>query len=259
MARSASTGSLVIVGTGIAIGQMTVEAREYIKSARHIVALVADPVTLAWLKQCNPRTESLQRFYADGKDRRITYEEIVEYIMGLLRRGRHVCFVLYGHPGVFALPPHELMRRARRERIPAQMLPGVSTEDCLFTDLGVDPGTSGCQSFEATDFLLRRREFDPCSALILWQFGVIGEVSCPKAMRRDCVRALTERLAQSYPRDHELIIYEAAVYPLCEPIRRRVRLSRLARTRYLPISTLFVPPLPDRPASAGMKRRLCWE
>ena len=100
------------MGTGIAIGQMTVEAREYIKSARHIVALVADPVTLAWLKQCNPRTESLQRFYADGKDRRITYEEIVEYIMGLLRRGRHVCFVLYGHPGVFALPPHELMRRS---------------------------------------------------------------------------------------------------------------------------------------------------
>jgi uncharacterized protein YabN with tetrapyrrole methylase and pyrophosphatase domain len=259
MPRATRTGSLVIVGTGIAIGQMTVEAREYIKTARHLVALVADPVTFAWLRQCNPRAESLHRFYADGKDRRLTYEEIVECVMGLLRRGRHVCFVLYGHPGVFAFPPHELMRRACRERIPARMLPGVSTEDCLFADLGVDPGASGCQSFEATDFLLRRRRFDPCSALILWQFGVIGERCCPKKMQRDCVRLLVERLALTYPPDHEVILYEASIYPFCEPVRRRVRLSRLARTRYMPISTLFVPPLPDRPASPAVKRRLGWK
>ena len=38
MRRSRKTGSLVIVGTGIALGQMTVEARECIKAARNIVA-----------------------------------------------------------------------------------------------------------------------------------------------------------------------------------------------------------------------------
>ena len=73
------------------------------------------------------------------------------------------------------------------------------------------------------------------------------------------VRVLSERLAQSYPRDHEVILYEAAIHPLYDPIRRRVRLSRLARTRYLPLSTLYVPPLPDRPASPAMKRRLGWK
>jgi|ERR1035437_248535 uncharacterized protein YabN with tetrapyrrole methylase and pyrophosphatase domain len=259
MRRATKNGSLVIVGTGISLGQMTVETREHIKTARNIVALVADPVTLAWLKECNPRTESLHRFYSDGKDRRITYAEIVEYVMNLLRRGRQVCFVLYGHPGVFAFPPHELMRRTRHEGIPARMLAAVSTEDCLFADLGVDPGASGCQSFEATDFLLRRRKFDPCSALILWQFGVIGELSCPKRLRRDCVRVLVERLEQSYPGDHEVVLYEAAIYPLYKPIRRRVRLSSLARTKYMPISTLYVPPLADRPASSAVKRRLGWK
>lgn len=248
MPPKAKTGSLSIVGTGISIGQMTVETRECILSARHIVALVADPVTLAWLKKHNPRTESLHRFYANGKDRQVTYEEIVEYVMGLLRRGHHVCFVLYGHPGVFAFPPHELMRRTRREKIPARMLPAVSSEDCLFADLGVDPGTTGCQSFEATDFLLRQRKFDPCSALILWQFGVIGEISCPVKMRRDWVQLLVQRLRRSYPIEHEVVLYEAAVYPFYEPIRRRIRLDRLSRTRYIPISTLYVPPLPDRAA-----------
>ena len=235
---------------------MTVETRQIIKTARHVVALVADPVTLAWLKKCNPRTESLHGFYVVGKPRRRTYYEIIEYLMGLLRRGRHVCFVLYGHPGVFAFPPHELMRRARREKIPARMLPGISTEDCLFADLGVDPGSSGCQSFEATDFLLRRRKFDPCSALILWQFGAIGQLSYPPEFRRDWARLLVDRLSVAYPRQHKVILYEAAVYPLYPSVRRRVALSRLARTKHIPMSTLFVPPLPDRPASPTLKCRL---
>jgi hypothetical protein len=258
MSRAKKGGSLVIVGTGISIGQMTVETREYIENALHVVALVADPLTLLWLKRRNRSTESLHRFYDNGKDRRRTYVEIVEYVMGLLRRGVDVCFVLYGHPGVFAFPPHELIRRARRERIPALMLPAVSTEDCLFADLGMDPGNCGCQSFEATDFLLRRRKFDQCSMLILWQFGVVGEASYPTGMKRDCVRVLVERLAQSYPPSHEVILYEAAVYPLHAPICRKVQLARLPLTKYLPMATLVVPPLPDRAASVVMKRRLGW-
>ena len=67
-----------------------------------------------------------------------------------------------------------------------------------------------------------------------------------------------ERLAQSYQRDHEVILYEAAIYPFYEPIRRRVRLCRLARAKYMPISTLYVPPLPDRPSSPAIRRRLGW-
>jgi hypothetical protein len=37
------------------------------------------------------------------------------------------------------------------------MLPGISAEDCLFADLGIDPGIYGCQSYEATDFLANGR------------------------------------------------------------------------------------------------------
>ena len=50
-----------------------------------------------------------------------------------------------------------------REGFNAQMLAGISAEDCLFADLGLDPGKNGCQSFEATDFLIRRRQFEPTS------------------------------------------------------------------------------------------------
>ena len=57
------------------------------------------------------------------------------------------------------------------------MLPGISAEDCLFADLGVDPAEAGCQSYEATRFLERRPAIEPRAALILWQIGVVGSAN----------------------------------------------------------------------------------
>ena len=34
------------------------------------------------------------------------------------------------------------------------MLPGISAEDCLLADLGVDSAHNGLQSLEATDLLI---------------------------------------------------------------------------------------------------------
>ena len=60
------------------------------------------------------------------------------------------------------------------------MLPGISSEDCLFADLGVDPGVSGCQSYEATDFLMNAPIIDSSTQLILWPFqGKDGPMGKP--------------------------------------------------------------------------------
>lgn len=246
-AKAPAVGSLAIVGTGISIGQITAEARACIQDAECLLALVADPITLDWLSDTNPNTESLQRFYAPSKPRDLTYREMIEYTMSVIQRGRNVCLVLYGHPGVFAYPPHELMRRCRARGISARMLPGVSAEDCLFADLGIDPGRSGCQSFEATDFLLRCRRFDPTSALILWQFGITGDLAFPTEPRTHAVRYLARFLSKAYGLKHKVIIYEAAIYPPCMPMRFATTLASLPSAPYTPLSTLFVPPLPNRP------------
>jgi hypothetical protein len=100
-----------------------------------------------------------------------------ELTLKYLREGLNVCVVYYGHPGVFVMPSHDSIRQARAAGFEAIMLPGISAEDCLFADLGIDPGRIGCQSFEATDFLVNRRKFDTSSHLILWQIGVIGDLS----------------------------------------------------------------------------------
>jgi precorrin-3B methylase len=252
-------GSLAVVGTGyLAAGHVTAESQTLIESAGKCLYMVADPVAEAWIQQLNPRAESLRDAYAPGKPRRESYLEMVERMLAPVRQGLDVCAAFYGHPGVFAFPSHEAIRQARAGGFQARMFPGVSAEDCLFADLGLDPAIHGCQSFEATDFLVRRRRFDPSSNLILWQAGGIGVATYERGdlWSREGLRVLVEVLLQHYPADHETVVYEAAVYPVCDPLILRVPLGKLAEARVSVISTLYVPPLRPAPLDLEMLDRL---
>jgi uncharacterized protein YabN with tetrapyrrole methylase and pyrophosphatase domain len=251
-------GSLTIVGTGIQlVGHLTLAAKAWIEQADKVLFAVADPVTAKWLQTLNSTAEALP-YNTNNQRRRETYLEMVERILAEVRRGLNVCAVFYGHPGVFAYPTHEAIKQARREGFRAQMLPGISAEDCLFADLGIDPGHYGCQSFEATDFLIRRRKFDPTSTLILWQIAMIGNLGFHREESQ--LRGLTvlaEVLETYYSFEHEVIVYEAAVYyPVCEPVIQRLPLSKLTEIEVTPVSTLYVPPQVQAPIDAEMMARL---
>lgn len=238
-------GSLVVVGTGIrSAGQLTVEAIAHIQSAEKVLYVVAEPVAEEVIRRLNPAgAESLAVLYGDGKPRRHTYRQMIDRILACVRQGLRTCAVFYGHPGVFVTPAHRAVREARQEGFAARMLPGVSAEDCLFADLGLDPAAAGCQSFEATDFLVNHRRADPTSALILWQIGVIGDPSFSLEVRdSNPLELLVRRLTEIYPEDHRVCIYEAAMLPGFEPLIRWLSLSGLARRHLSIISTLYLPP-----------------
>ena len=251
-------GSLVIVGSGIKVaGQMTLEAKAHIEQADKVLYVVNDYLTVEWLRRLNPAAESLHTFYAEGKPRQRTYEEMVEAILEAVREGQRVCVVFYGHPGVFVHPGLRAIARAREEGYRAYMTPGISAEDCLFVDLELDPAEGGCQSYEATDFLVRPRSFDPCVPLILWQVGVIGNPTLPgKEPNREGLALLAERLLEHYPPQHEVVLYEAAVYPICDPVIVRVPLQELQQAAFNPIATLYVPPVGEARVDGEMVRRL---
>ncbi len=253
-------GSLVVVGIGIrSPAQATFEAASRIKSADKVFILVPDPVAHYWVRTLNAKAESLAHLYGEGKDRRDTYREIVERITDAVREGLGVCAVTYGHPGFAAFPFHESIRQLRAEGYPTEMLAGISAADCLFAELGVDPINAGCLSYEATDFLLRRRPVDPASNLILLQIGVIAESAYKQqreAWNRNGLAALMERLLEVYAPDHEVVVYEASSILVCEPIIERVPLGSLADARVTAMSTLFVPPMTKAPLDEAMARRL---
>ncbi|HET6266511.1 MAG TPA: SAM-dependent methyltransferase [Acidobacteriota bacterium] len=236
-------GSLTIVGTGIQlVGSATWEAIRCIESADRVLYAASEGATARWIESLNPRSESLDVLYKRGLPRMATYLETVEHILAFLRHGYRVCAVFYGHPGVFVFASHESIRRARKEGYAAEMLPGVSAEDCLFADLQVDPQVHGYQGYEATDFLIRNRNFDPGCALVLWQIGVVGELGYKQAPNVAGLRVLMEHLCRFYDPSHEVIVYEAAQYPITEPRIDRVPLGKLPEATITAFCTLYVPP-----------------
>lgn len=238
-------GQLVIVGTGIrTVGHMTMEAIAWIERSDKVIHLVADPIAEALIKKLHPANEfSLQGFYGEGKQRSTSYAEMVEYILGHVRSGALVCGAFYGHPGVFAYPPHESIRRARLEGYRAWMLPGISSEDCLFADLGVDPAVGGLQSYEATDFLMNARTIDPSSQLILWQVGALGDWTYRRGgYDLRAMPSLVQKLSEYYPLTHNIVIYEAAMFAGCPPSIVNVPLQALNAMSVSAASTVYIPP-----------------
>lgn len=238
-------GALVVVGTGIrTVGQMTTEAVAWIKRADKVLYLVGDPIAEGAIRALNPDgAQSLADTYVQDKDRTDAYGGMVDRVMACLRAGDLTCAAFYGHPVVFVSPAHEMIRRARNEGFEARMLPGISAEDCLFADLGVDPGIHGCQSWEATDFVLNRRTLDPTSAVVLWQIGVFGFATHKQGgYALPAMPLLVERLESVYAPGHPMYLYEAAVLPGCQSVIRQIVAADLMTTPLSAAYTLYIPP-----------------
>ncbi len=243
-----TTSSLTIVGTGMrAALDATPEARTCIEAATKVLYLVADSLSTAWIEQLNPSAESLAPFYQCGKPRFEIYEAMIGEILGWLDRTPALCVAFYGHPGFYAFAGHEAIARARHLGFRARMIAGISCEDQMFADLGVDPGASGCQTYEATSFLIHHTRFEPTAGLVLLQAAVLGEASWPPAEDNRRLHVLIDYLSRHYGPDHEIFVYEASFDPDRPARIQRAPLCRLGEMQISVASTLYVPPrgLPD--------------
>jgi hypothetical protein len=169
---------------------------------------------------------------------------MIQHVLSYVRTKKRTCAAFYGHPGVFTYPSHESIRRARQEGYLAFMLPGVSAEDCLFADLGVDPAVNGCQSFEATDFLVHSRAVDTSSQLILWQVGVLGDWTFQNSgYDLKAMPLLVSRLSALYGPWHQCTLYEAAMLPGIPPSITRLPFAQLTADYVRAGTTMYVPPV----------------
>ena len=240
-------GSLVVVGTGILIGgDISVRGKAQISQADIVFFTVPDDISKQWINSLNPNTIDLAEHYADGKSRLVTYNNMTDSIVEAVKNGKNVCAAFYGHPGVFVYASHQAIKILRSSGYNAHMEPGISAEDCLFADLNIDPAASGCMSIEATQFLFYRRSFDPYALTILWQIGLIGDHSLklPQTNQYQLgMELLKEALLQYFPKEHKIIIYEAATISIFSPRIEYVPLKDIDNVVLTAISTLVIPPL----------------
>jgi len=168
---------------------------------------------------------------------------MVDAMMTDVRGGRHVCGAFYGHPGVFAWPTHKAIEVARSEGFAAHMEPGVSAEDCLYADLGIDPGNYGCQHYEASQVMFYRCKLDTSAYVALWQVGVAGDQSLTRFSTGAAYRqVLVEVLARDYGLDHEVILYQAVTLPMSRHRAQRLPLRSLPAATIDAHATLIIPP-----------------
>ena len=177
-----TTGELVpsvdVYGLGLAyFTDLTASCLAAVQSADKVYIIPSDVNTEALIKSKNPNTENLYRFYREGVRREEIYAEISDYLSAEMKRYSRCCILVYGHPTIFVSPVSHFIERASSLPIRLTVFPGVSAEDWLFAATGIDPSYNGWLSFEATNFLIYRRQADPTAYLILWQIGALGMVT----------------------------------------------------------------------------------
>lgn len=252
------SGRLHVVGLGMLLGgHLPPLAANAIAAADVVFVAAADPLVEQWVQSLHADVRSLQPCYVDGEPRTASYARMVEWMLAEVRARRRVCAAFYGHPGVFAWVPHAAVAAARAAGFPALMEPGISAADCLYADLGIDPGEFGCQHHEASQLLLYRRRLDPSALLVVWQIGVVGDRSLKRRSTGPGYRALlVERLAEDWPLAHPVALYEAACLPHQAPRIDWLPLSALPTATVAMHTTLVVPPAQAMSADRRYRERL---
>jgi len=237
--------SLTLVGSGIkSISHLTVEAKAYITQAEKVLYLVNEPILQEWIEKQNPSAESLDKIYFKFPMRIDCYHAITNYILETLKKPCHLCVVIYGHPCVFAQPGLNAAKQAKASGYDARILPGISADACLFSDLMINPADCGLQSFEATDFLIYKRDFSTTSHLLLWQIGSIGQLGhIKKSDYKNELQVLIDYLCKTYPPSHQVTVYQASQYPHEPPTISTHSLNKLCSAPITRLSTLYVPPV----------------
>lgn len=241
--RSQPPGSLLVAGTGItAVAHLTLETVAAVEQADVVFYLVIDQLTINWVLGKRDDARPLYHHYQPSKNRRESYQGMVEEIVSEVRGGHHVTALFYGHPGVLVYPGHSAIAQARSEGFFARMLPGVSADACLIAELGIDPATDGLQAFEATQFLGTDKTPDTRTPMILWQIGVVGDTSfSPGDYPKSAFEAIFERLGAVYGRDHRFCIYEASEFSAVPPSVLWRSFKDVQREDLSPMCTLFIP------------------
>jgi precorrin-2 methylase len=237
-------GKLIFVGLGIkSISHITVESRSWIRQSDLVIYHVVDRLTENWIKKQNKNNFSLSDLYVLNQPRLKTYKNMVAKILKPVDEGKTVCVALYGNPGFYVYATHHAAKIAKRNGHYVEVNPGISTLDCLFSDLDIDIVNEGLQVVEATSILSRYKEIDTTSYVIIMQPGPVGEPSYKNGViNTEYLQKLTSLLTEEYGPNHPIYIYHAAIYPITSPLIKKIRIVNLSKNIDIYLSTLCIPP-----------------
>lgn len=135
---------LIVVGSGIkSISHLTEETKRVIQSADKVLYLINEDNLKQWIQREAKNSESLDSIYFSFEKRIEAYQALTNHIIEEYKKVSILCVVFYGHPTVFADSALNAVRQIKENGGETIILPAVSAQDCLFSDLEIDPGDQG--------------------------------------------------------------------------------------------------------------------
>jgi uncharacterized protein YabN with tetrapyrrole methylase and pyrophosphatase domain len=241
---------IAIVGLGIVgVHQITREVEETVRRCRCTFVVDAGFGVVSHLKSICAEVVSLLPLYELGKERLPTYRRMAAEVVDAAIARSPVCFATYGHPLVYCYPAILIQRAAKLLSLRVETLPGISSLDTLFVDLGFDAATDGLQMYETTDLLLRRRPLQNDVPCILWQVDAIAQPTYETDRRSaDQFLPLQNYLLEFYPAEHRITLVLSKTFPLQKSIVETYRLGTLSTDleRGPQSGNLYIPPVRRR-------------
>lgn len=236
---------LIVAGSGIkSVAHISQETKAVIGLADKVLYLINEDYVKQWVEREAKNAESLEKIYFAHPQRAHAYHAISRNIVDEYRRFNSLCVLLYGHPTVFAESALNAVHKIRQEGGDAVILPAISTLDCLFSDLAIDPGDKGLFCIDATELLVYRRAIDSRSHVVLWQ---LANLAMSNQRISDKLALLQHYLLQFYDAETLICMYEAAKLPTQVPKMDWISLEALPRFKLSPIATLYIPPQHQEP------------
>ncbi|MEM9146585.1 MAG: SAM-dependent methyltransferase [Pseudomonadota bacterium] len=241
-----------ILGLGIqTVDHATRETERILSTCTEVLFVDTGIATEQWLKTLCPRVTPLfGESYRPGSHRLSAYHHMAARVVEAAMQRPPVAFAMQGHPLVGVTAPRLIHQLANALELSVETHPGISSLDCLFVELGLDPMLGGLQIVEATDLLLRRRPLDPTVPALIAQIGAVESVLYNRRVSRpDRYRRFLAHMLQLYPQPHGVSALFTAPHPLVPSERLDFALGDIGAMaeRLHPGHTLFVPPIADRP------------
>ena len=238
---------IYLVGLGImGVRHSTREAEDCIRASNRVFVVDHGFGMREYLQALCPNVTPLLGEYKEGESRLATYRNMAAITVNAAVQDPPVCFATYGHPTMFVYPSVLIQRAAALLKMRVHVVPGISIFDTVLVDLGLDPGLTGFQMYEATALLIEDRIIQPDVPCLLLQVDTVeSALFTRRPSKPNRFLRLQRHLEKFYPPDHELISVLSPTFPLLVPIRQKFRLGDLAQqySKGTHSGTLYIPPL----------------
>lgn len=236
---------LIITGLGVKdVSHLTVEVQSHIKNSEIVIYSTYNPIMEYWIAKNSKKSVSLDSMYCKYDSLEDTYKNMTSFVQNKLDEFNYVVFAVYGHPNVFVKPTKMLVDAIKSDDVAITVLPGISSLDCLLSDLMIDPLYLGCQIYDATFYLNNEVIINSQCPLVLMQIGLINSTQnkCTKGYDAE-VSKLLEKLLVLFEKERQVKLYISSETSLEKPLIESFSLGQLIDKSSLisKKATLFIP------------------